>query len=179
VTKKGTVRKVTFRLNGELKSVAVHPMQRLLDTIREDLGVTGPKEGCGEGECGACTVFVDGKLAVSCLVPTAQVEGREVTTVEALAASGVLHPIQQAFITENGAQCGFCTPGMLMAAVHYMRHPEAAADLREALAGNQCRCTGYTKIFEAVLKGLGDAGDKIDVGSTHFEGGHLTRVDEQ
>src|SRR3990167_8667011 len=144
--------KSSFVINGKSWSGAVHPLKRLLDTIREDVGLTGTKEGCGEGECGACTVFLDGQVVMSCMVPTCQAEGKQITTIEGLAENGRLHPMQESFAQEGGAQCGICTPGMIMAAVAYARDPGSAEDMREALAGNLCRCTGYIRIFEAVKK---------------------------
>ena len=128
-------------------------MARLLDVLREQLHLTGTKEGCGEGECGACTVVLDGQIVNSCLVPIAQVNGAEITTIEDVAEQDQLHAVQQAFIDHGGAQCGICTPGMLLAAhVLLQRTRRPSADVvREALAGNLCRCTGYTKIIEAVL----------------------------
>jgi carbon-monoxide dehydrogenase small subunit len=161
---------VSFRVNGEPRTVVVHPLKRLLDTLREDLGLTGTKEGCGEGECGACTVLLDGRPAVSCLVPTGQVAGREVATIESLAAGGRLHPMQAAFLECGGAQCGFCTPGMIMSAVYWMNDPDAAGDLREALAGNQCRCTGYTRIFQAVERCLKESGRPCPFRGTSLAG---------
>jgi carbon-monoxide dehydrogenase small subunit len=125
-------------------------MKRLLDVLREDLALTGTKEGCGEGECGACTVFMDGLLVLSCMVPACQAQSKHITTIEGIADKEALHPIQQAFLEHGGAQCGICTPGMVLAALYYLEHPDEAEDLREALAGNQCRCTGYTKIFESI-----------------------------
>lgn len=142
-----------FRVNGEDVAVDVPGMRRLLDVLREDLALTGTKEGCGEGECGACTVLVDGAPVVACLVPVAQVAGHAVQTVEGLApAPGELSPLQRAFLERGAAQCGICTPGMLMAAQAYLdgggtRDEDA---IREAIAGNLCRCTGYTKIIEAI-----------------------------
>ena len=129
-------------------------MARLLDVLREDLQLTGTKEGCGEGECGACTVILDGKLVNSCLVPVAQVAGSEITTIEGVANDDQLHAVQQAFIEHGGAQCGICTPGMILAAVDLLARNEAPteADIREGLAGNLCRCTGYMKIFESVVR---------------------------
>ncbi len=143
-----------FTVNGELREVSVPGMRRLLDVLREDLGLTGTKEGCGEGECGACSVIVDGLVVDSCLVPVCQVDGSEVHTVEGLsdAQTATLSPLQQAFLESGGAQCGICTPGMLMAAQAYLDAgggPEDA-DIRTAIAGNLCRCTGYTKIIEAI-----------------------------
>jgi carbon-monoxide dehydrogenase small subunit len=127
-------------------------MTRLLDVLRETLGLTGTKEGCGEGECGACAVLLDGALVNSCLVPVLQVEGASITTIEGIARDGDLHPVQRAFLNEGGAQCGICTPGMIMASVHLLKRiPNPTdEDIREGLAGNLCRCTGYTRILEAV-----------------------------
>jgi aerobic carbon-monoxide dehydrogenase small subunit len=144
---------IRFTLNGSPVSVEVAGSRRLLDVLREDLGKTGAKEGCGEGECGACSVLIDGAVVDSCLVAVGQVEGREVLTVEGLGESGVLTPLQQAFIDHGAAQCGICTPGMLLAAhVLLQRGGRLTADeVREGLAGNLCRCTGYTKIIDAVL----------------------------
>jgi len=145
-----------FTLNGGAVSLDVVGTRRLLDVLREDLHLTGTKEGCGEGECGACSVLIDGEVVDSCLVAVGQVEGRNVITVEGLAqANGALSRLQQAFIERGAAQCGICTPGMLLAA-HVLlqranRPPLTAEDVREGLAGNLCRCTGYTKIIEAVL----------------------------
>ncbi len=143
-----------FTLNGRIVTVEGSGARRLLDVLREDLGATGTKEGCGEGECGACSVLIDGELVDSCLVAVGQVEGRTVVTVEGLAdAGGELSRLQQAFITHGAAQCGICTPGMLLAAhalLEKTKRPSAAV-VREGLAGNLCRCTGYTKIIDAVL----------------------------
>ena len=142
-----------FTLNGRAVSFEGSGSRRLLDVLREDLRQTGTKEGCGEGECGACSVLIDGEVVNSCLIAAGQVEGWDVTTVEGLATDGVLSPLQRAFIERGAAQCGICTPGMLLAAhvlLQRTRRPNAAA-VREALAGNLCRCTGYTKIIEAVL----------------------------
>jgi aerobic carbon-monoxide dehydrogenase small subunit len=142
-----------FTLNGRAVSFDGAGTRRLLDVLREDLQLTGTKEGCGEGECGACSVLIDGEVVDSCLVAVGQVEGREVVTVEGLADGGRLTALQQAFIEYGAAQCGICTPGMLLAAhVVLQRTGRPSADeVREALAGNLCRCTGYTKIIEAVL----------------------------
>ena len=129
-------------------------MARLLDVLREQLHLTGTKEGCGEGECGACTVILDGTIVNSCLVPIAQVNGAEIKTIEGVAQQDQLHAVQQAFIDHGGAQCGICTPGMVLAAVDLLnRNPEPSeADIRNGLAGNLCRCTGYMKIFESVVR---------------------------
>ena len=146
--------KLTLRVNGKKKKVRVAPMKRLLDTLREDLGLTGTKEGCGEGECGACTVLVDGAAVNSCLVPTCQVDDVAVTTVEGLATSKKLSKLQRAFLEHGAAQCGICTPGMLLAASAL---PKGATmdEIRQGLAGNLCRCTGYIKIYDAVAQYLG------------------------
>ena len=147
---------VSFTVNGELRNVRVHPMERLLDVLRNELGLTGAKEGCGEGECGSCSVLMDGLLVNSCLVPVAQADGSNVVTIEGVAARSLLHPLQQAFLESGGAQCGICTPGMILAAVHLLeKKPQPTpAEIREGLAGNLCRCTGYTQIFEAVAKAV-------------------------
>jgi carbon-monoxide dehydrogenase small subunit len=145
-----------FLVNGAPAEVDVPGMRRLLDVLREDLGLTGTKEGCGEGECGACSVLLDGQVVDSCLVPICQVEGRIVRTVEGLSLAarerGSLDALQEAFLETGGAQCGICTPGMLMAARAYLDGGGTADDgaIREAIAGNLCRCTGYTKIVEAI-----------------------------
>jgi len=143
---------IAFTVNGRAVEVAARPMERLLDVLRGELGLTGTKEGCGEGECGACSVLVDGELVNSCLVPVLQVAGAEVVTIEGVEKGGALHPLQEAFVTSGGAQCGICTPGMVMAALHLLeRNPAPSLDeIREGLAGNLCRCTGYVRIFEAV-----------------------------
>jgi aerobic carbon-monoxide dehydrogenase small subunit len=144
---------ITMRVNGESRTVSVPPMKRLLDVLREDLHLTGAKEGCGEGECGSCSVRMDGELVNSCLVPVLQAAGAEIQTVEGLAANGALHPLQQCFLSCGGAQCGICTPGMLMAAAQLIeRNPRPSmTEIREGLAGNLCRCTGFMRIFESVL----------------------------
>ena len=145
---------IRFRVNGREAIVRSHPMARLLDVLRQDLRLTGTKEGCGEGECGACSVIVNGELANSCLLPVLQAEGASITTIEGLSPDAArLHDVQQAFLTHGGAQCGICTPGMVLAAVSLLeRHPNPTdAEIREGLAGNLCRCTGYMRIFEAVL----------------------------
>jgi carbon-monoxide dehydrogenase small subunit/xanthine dehydrogenase small subunit len=136
-----------WRLNGKAVDVSAHPMKRLLDVLREDCGLTGTKEGCGEGECGACTVLIDGKPVNSCLVPFAQVRGARVTTIEGLKA----HSLQESFVTEGGAQCGICTPGMILAALALPKDA-SLSEIRAGLAGNLCRCTGYEGIYRAVRK---------------------------
>jgi len=148
-------------VNGRPREVPVPPMARLLDVLREDLGLTGTKEGCGEGECGACSVMLDGRLVNSCLVPACQAQDGAVTTVEGLASEGGdLHPVQTAFVTHNGAQCGFCTPGMLLASADLLaRHPRPTeGEIREGLAGNLCRCTGYVRIVDAVQAAAQEGG---------------------
>ena len=146
--------RISCTINGDLRELEVYPMARLLDVLREELRLTGTKEGCGEGECGACTVMIDNELVNSCLVPVLQVAGTEIKTVEGLANGDQLHAVQQAFIEAGGAQCGICTPGMVLAAVNLLSHTPQPddAEIREALAGNLCRCTGYIKIFESVLR---------------------------
>jgi carbon-monoxide dehydrogenase small subunit len=150
---------MTYRLmvNGEEVALDVPGMRRLLDALREDLGLTGTKEGCGEGECGACSVLVDGEVVDSCLVPVCQVDGATVLTVEGLAPAGSLDRLQQAFLETGGAQCGICTPGMLIAARAFLDHggEPVDEDIREAIAGNLCRCTGYTKIIDAIATAAG------------------------
>ena len=153
MTKRGaTKRDITFTVNGERKTVCAFPMERLLDVLREQLGLTGTKEGCGEGECGACSVFMDGALVDSCLVPVLQAEGASVVTIEGLGADARARAVQDAFLEYGGAQCGICTPGMVLAAVHLLRAKSAPTmdEIREGLAGNLCRCTGYLQILEAV-----------------------------
>ena len=146
--------RITCTVNGEPASFEAYPLTRLLDALRESLRLTGTKEGCGEGECGACSVILDGELVNSCLVPVAQVEGAEIRTVEGVADGERLHAVQRAMIECGGAQCGICTPGMVLAAVSLLeRTPRPnEADIREGLAGNLCRCTGYMKIFDAVVR---------------------------
>ena len=142
-----------FTLNGKRADVRAHPMARLLDVLREDCHLTGTKEGCGEGECGACTVLVDGVPVNSCLVPVAHVAGARVTTIEGLSGR---HPLQRAFVEHGGAQCGICTPGMIMAAVALGKKPTLEA-IKLGLAGNLCRCTGYSAIYRSI-----EAANKID-----------------
>jgi len=145
---------ITCTVNGETHSFKAYPMARLLDVLRQELRLTGTKEGCGEGECGACSVWIDGEIANSCLVPVLQVAGSEIKTIEGIATGEQLHAVQEAFISCGGAQCGICTPGMVMAAVNLLeRTPRPSeTEIRMGLAGNLCRCTGYMKIFEAVVR---------------------------
>jgi aerobic-type carbon monoxide dehydrogenase small subunit (CoxS/CutS family) len=144
-----------FTLNGKRVRAAVHPLKRLLDVLREDCALTGTKEGCGEGECGACTVLVDGVPVNSCLVPAAQVDGARVTTIEGLSGR---HPLQHAFVEHGGAQCGICTPGMIMAAVGLLQdNPKPSErEIREGISGNFCRCTGYQHIVNAIQHAAGE-----------------------
>ena len=149
--------RVRFQVNGSPVEVVDHPMSRLLDVLRTKLHLTGTKEGCGEGECGACSVLLDGRLVNSCLVPLAQVEGTMIRTIEGIADGDRLHAVQQAFIDCGGAQCGICTPGMVLAAADLLeRNPSPSVDeIRTGLAGNLCRCTGYMRIFESVVTAMG------------------------
>jgi len=148
----GTKCQILFTVNGEARKVLAHPMERLLDVLRNDLALKGTKEGCGEGECGSCSVLLDGMLVNSCLVPVVQATGASIVTIEGMSAQALMIPLQEAFLECGGTQCGICTPGMILAAVHLLeKTPEPApADIREGLAGNLCRCTGYQQIFEAV-----------------------------
>lgn len=146
--------KISLTINGAPRELDSAPLVRLLDALRGPLGLTGTKEGCGEGECGSCTVLLDGDPVNACLVPIGQCDGRTITTVEGLAEAAHLSPLQKCFIDEGGAQCGICTPGMLLAAEALLRQkPDPdEAEIREALAGNLCRCTGYQRIVESVLR---------------------------
>jgi aerobic-type carbon monoxide dehydrogenase small subunit (CoxS/CutS family) len=140
---------IACKVNGRSRRLDVHPMKRVLDVLREDVGLTGTKEGCGEGECGACTILLDGVPVNSCLVPAAHLDGVEVTTIEGVAADDTLHALQNGFVVEGGAQCGICTPGMIMAALDLP--PRATVDqMQEALAGNLCRCTGYEAVYRSI-----------------------------
>lgn len=141
-----------FQINGKMMECEAHSMDRLLDILREEFRLTGTKEGCGEGECGACSVFLDDQLVNSCLVPMAQVQGRSVKTIESIAADHSMHIVQKCFLECGGAQCGICTPGMVMASVALLKKNDrpSRGEIKEALAGNLCRCTGYMKIFDSV-----------------------------
>ena len=143
---------ITLVVNGKPVTIRVFPMERLLDVLRVQIGLTGTKEGCGEGECGSCSVLVDGALVNSCLIPVLQASGTHITTIEGLATDRRLHALQQAFLDFGGAQCGICTPGMILASIHLLsKNPQpTGADIREGLSGNLCRCTGYMQIFDAV-----------------------------
>lgn len=145
-------RQIKLKVNGEEYEIAVEPYVRLIDAIRYDIGLTGTKEGCSTGDCGACTVLIDGKPVTSCLVLAVSAEGKEITTIEGISDNGKLHPIQKAFVEHGGIQCGFCTPGMILSAKALLDTNPNPTDeeVRFALAGNLCRCTGYTKIVEAV-----------------------------
>jgi len=145
-------RVIKFVLNGESYELSIPPWRTLLEMIREDLKLTGAKEGCGQGECGSCTVIMGGKSVNSCLVPAMEADGQEIITIEGLKDGDELHPIQKAFVERAGMQCGFCTPGMIMSAKHLLDHnPDPTLEeIKEGVSGNFCRCTGYTKIFESI-----------------------------
>jgi carbon-monoxide dehydrogenase small subunit len=160
---------IEITVNGEKRIVHAPPMKRLLDVLREDLHLTGTKEGCGEGECGSCSVRMDGELVNSCLVPVLQAQGSCIQTVEGLAHDGELHPLQRAFLNCGGAQCGICTPGMLMAATHLLAcnpHP-TLPEIREGLAGNLCRCTGFIRIFESIVAAAAQSSEIHEHGDAH------------
>ena len=145
---------IAFTVNGKPSRVQSYPMARLLDVLREELHLTGTKEGCGEGECGACAILMNGAIVNSCLIPAIETDGADIRTIEGIASGARLHAVQEAFLECGGAQCGICTPGMVIAAVALIeRHPHPGdAEIREGLAGNLCRCTGYQKIFAAVVR---------------------------
>jgi carbon-monoxide dehydrogenase small subunit len=159
------VRKIRVQcaINGRATTFETYPMARLLDVLREQAGLTGTKEGCGEGECGACSIEMDGALVNSCLVPALQAEGAKIRTIEGVADDARLHAVQQAFLLHGGAQCGICTPGMILAAVNLLaRNPRPSeTEIREGLSGNLCRCTGYTKIFASVVEACRDAEKRV------------------
>lgn len=150
----GAKREFSLKINGETRAIAAYPMERLLDVLREELRLTGAKEGCGEGECGACAVLMDGELVNSCLIPIAQAAGASVVTIEGLAGNARLRALQDTFLEYGGAQCGICTPGMILAAVSLLNKNSepTIGDIKEGLSGNLCRCTGYTQILEAVAE---------------------------
>jgi len=151
---------ISLTVNGKLHNVHAHPMERLLDVLRHDIDLTGTKEGCGEGECGSCSVLIDGVLVNSCLIPVLQADGAKIITIEGLASEGRLQVLQQAFLDCGGAQCGICTPGMILAAHHLLsKKPQPTLEeIREGLSGNLCRCTGYMQIFEAVAEAARQGG---------------------
>ena len=151
--------KLQFEVNQKHYELEVPPMKRLLDVLREDLRLTGTKEGCGEGECGSCSVLLNDEVVNSCLVPVCQIENATIVTVEGLAQDGILSAVQQAFLRHGGAQCGICTPGMLIAATALLQeNPNCTrAEIQEGIAGNLCRCTGYMKIVEAIAAATGAA----------------------
>jgi carbon-monoxide dehydrogenase small subunit len=145
---------ISFTVNGEAKSTRAYPMERLLDVLRLEFGLTGAKEGCGEGECGSCSILMDGALVNSCLVPVLHAAGTSIATIEGLAVEDQLHALQEAFLQCGGAQCGICTPGMILAASHLLqtKTEPTMEEIREGLSGNLCRCTGYSQILEAVME---------------------------
>jgi carbon-monoxide dehydrogenase small subunit len=154
---------VNCSVNGRMVTLRAYPMARLLDVLREELRLTGTKEGCGEGECGACTVLIDGEIVNSCLVPVIQCEGANIITIEGIASDEKLHVVQECFIEHGGAQCGICTPGMVIAAVNLLEKKPSLSEeeIRNGLAGNLCRCTGYIKIFESVVAAISKTENQI------------------
>jgi aerobic carbon-monoxide dehydrogenase small subunit len=153
---------IACRVNGELRRVQAFPMARLLDVLREEMHLTGTKEGCGEGECGACAVLMNGAIVNSCLIPAIHADGTDIRTIEGIARGNQLNAVQEAFLECGGAQCGICTPGMVIASVALLeRHPHPTdTDIRDGLAGNLCRCTGYQKIFAAVVRACESTSEK-------------------
>ncbi len=151
------IKKISFILNGKQYELKVKPWQTLLELIREDLNLTGTKEGCGQGECGSCTVIMNGKTVNSCLVPAVEADGQEILTIEGLSDNDRLHPIQEAFVSHSGMQCGFCTPGMIMSVKALLDSNPAPTneEIRESISGNFCRCTGYIKIIESISAAAG------------------------
>ena len=145
---------ISLTVNGAARIIHAYPMARLLDVLREELNLTGAKEGCGEGECGSCSVLMDGVLVNSCLIPALQAQGASIVTIEGLASDDRLHPLQKVFLDCGAAQCGICTPGMILAALHLLERSSRPSleEIREGLSGNLCRCTGYLQIFDAVAK---------------------------
>jgi aerobic carbon-monoxide dehydrogenase small subunit len=156
MTESAASHEISFVVNGEPKTVHAYPMERLLDVLRQDLNLTGTKEGCGEGECGACSVLIDGTLVLSCLIPVAQAAGTKITTIEGIAANPRWGALQEAFLSHGAAQCGICTPGMILASVHLLetKPRPTMEEIREGLSGNLCRCTGSLQIFEAVAEAV-------------------------
>ena len=156
------MQQVSIMVNGKSYKISTPPWRTLLEVIREDLGLTGTKEGCGLGECGACTVIMEGRAVNSCLVLATEADGKQITTIEGLADGGRLHPIQQAFVNHGGFQCGFCTPGMIISAKALLDENQSPDDeeIKRAIAGNLCRCTGYTKIIESIKAAAGNIGGK-------------------
>lgn len=156
------MKQVKLTVNGKAYEISIPPWRTLLEVIREDLKLTGTKEGCGLGECGACTVIMDGKTVNSCLVLATEADGKQITTIEGLAEGEKLHPLQQVFVDHGGLQCGFCTPGMIMSAKALLdENPHPTEDeIKEGIAGNLCRCTGYTKIIESIKAAAEDMGEK-------------------
>lgn len=156
------MKQVTLTVNGKSHKLSVPPWRTLLEVIREDLGLTGTKEGCSLGECGACTIIMDGKTVNSCLVLATEADGKQITTIEGLAEGDKLHPVQQAFIENGGLQCGFCTPGMIMSAKVLLDENRSPTkeEIRRGIAGNLCRCTGYTKIIESIEAAAENMGGK-------------------
>jgi aerobic carbon-monoxide dehydrogenase small subunit len=146
--------KIAFTVNGETRKVSARPMERLLDVLRHQLDLTGTKEGCGEGECGSCSVLLDGMLVNSCLIPVAQADGASIITIEGISSHPLLRRLQDVFLECGGAQCGICTPGMILAASHLLqtKAEPTMEEIREGLSGNLCRCTGYSQILEAVME---------------------------
>lgn len=156
------MKQIRLVVNGKSYKISIPPWRTLLEVIREDLKLTGTKEGCGLGECGACTVIMDGRIVNSCLVLAAEADGEQITTIEGLTDGDKLHPIQQAFVDHGGLQCGFCTPGMIMSAKALLdENPTPTEDeIKRGIAGNLCRCTGYTKIIESIKAVAEDMGEK-------------------
>ena len=150
---------IRLHVNDVSYELQVAPVKRLLDVLREDLRLTGTKEGCSEGECGACAILINGELVNSCLIPVLQTQDTQIRTIEGISRNGFLHPVQECFLKHGGAQCGICTPGMIMATQHLLsKHPQPSLEqIQEGLAGNLCRCTGYMRIFEAVKEASSDA----------------------
>lgn len=159
---------ISLTVNGEKKTIRVHPMERLLDILRHQLGLTGAKEGCGEGECGSCSILMNGEAVTSCLIPALQAHEATIVTIEGLGADSQLHLLQRAFLECGGAQCGICTPGLIMAATYLLKRNTRPAmeEIKEGLAGNLCRCTGYAQICEAVAQAAVDQEGTLEHGNT-------------